>query len=51
MENKNLQYKNNFTSFGQNTVEFYDKHILLTYMYSAYFGQNLGWNHGILQYI
>ena len=28
-ENINLQYENFFTSFGQNTAELYDKHIIL----------------------
>ena len=29
-ENMNLQYKTIFKCFGQNTDEFYDKHIVLT---------------------
>ena len=29
-ESINLQYKTIFPSFGQNTAEFYDKHVLLT---------------------
>ena len=44
-ENINLQFKNIFNCFGQNTAEFYHKHILNR---ALYIGKNLGWNHTFL---
>ena len=36
-----------FTSFGQNTAEFYDKHIL-AFNRALYILARFGWNHAIL---
>ena len=48
-ENINLRHKTIFTSFDQNTAEFYDNHFLLTMI--CIFWPEFGWNHAMLHYM